>query len=165
MRRGRIRAAALAIAALVANAPAALAVGRCPSEADQQLFEMTALKTELMVAATACHQEDKYNAFIIRFRPQLTEADRAIMRYFSSHRRNWDSYITAMANGRADVAQSVGSDYCPRTQLMYNEVMAVAPADIRAYAAGKDLIPAVPGGCTAAAATTGRAAATPSRRR
>ncbi len=160
------RVAGLALAMLLANAPAALAVHRCPAEADQQLFELVALKTELMVVATSCRQEDRYNAFVTRFRPQLAEADRSIMRHFGGRgRRNWDSYITALANGRADLAQALGTDFCPRNSGVFNEVMALEGNDLRAYAAGKDMIPPVPGGCEAPPPPRAARHSTPARRR
>ena len=162
----RRRAAALfgAAAALsLAFAPAAQAVQRCGSDTDQAVFELEALKTELMVVATTCKgaNEDRYNAFVTRFRPALVESNRALGQYFARvHGRNGqkqnDIFITELANARSNVARQLGGDYCARNSGLFEEVMALpAVTDLPAYAATKDLlssgVTACPGGSPAPA--------------
>jgi crotonobetainyl-CoA:carnitine CoA-transferase CaiB-like acyl-CoA transferase len=70
------RTAGLLAAALLAFGPG-VAAARCASVADQQNFEVEALKTELMLMAVSseCRREADYNAFINRFRQELIAAD------------------------------------------------------------------------------------------
>jgi len=148
--RGRSRAArggALFAAVLLCAQPAA-ALPRCATEADQAVFEVEALKTELMVIATTCKAEERYNAFIQRFQPTLAQNGRAFGAYFArvhgagraGNRAN-DIFITNLANARSTAAYRLGSDYCIRNAGLFEEVMAIQnPADLAPYAAGKDLL-------------------------
>jgi hypothetical protein len=180
-KRPRRRAGAAPIALLVAGAMLAAqpasALPRCPSDTDQTVFELEALKTELMVVATTCKQEDRYNAFVTKYQPVLAQNGRAFGQYFiRTHggtrpgQRQNDIYITELANVRSNVARQLGSDYCPRNGGLFEEVMALPSAtDLPAYAAGKDLLSSGAGACDGAptprATPARRAAATGTRSR
>lgn len=167
--RARGGVAALLSAALL-FASAAEAATRCPSEQHQALHEVAALKTELLVVALACKEEDRYNNFVQRYRPQLGETDKALLRYYTGNRgragqREYDTYVTNLANARAMLGQELGSDFCPRNTRLFNEVMALPDGEaLPAYAAGKDLIPQNLGVCAVPAPAT-RAAARPASAR
>jgi len=61
---------------------------------------------------------------------------------------------TSLANSDAHSAHVIGNDFCPRNATVFSEVMALrGPADLPAYAAGKDLVPADLGACDAAPPT------------
>jgi hypothetical protein len=166
-------AAALLTAGLLLAPPAAEAARRCADPQEQSVFEVAALKSELMVVGIACKVEDRYNAFVERFRPQLIENDRALGQYFNRARgragqRASDAYITNLAQGRSNAGQQLGSDFCPRNTGLFAEVMALPrDGDLAAYAAGKDLVPTTLGACEeppAAAAPARRAASSSSSR-
>lgn len=146
-------------------APVALAAPRCPDEAEQSVFEVEALKSELMVVGITCQQEDRYNAFMERYRPRLAENHRAFEQHFSRTRGRagksaTDAYVTNLAQTRGFEAQKLGSDFCPRNSGLFEEVMALpSAAELPAYAAGKDLIPESLGACAtppARSAASGR---------
>lgn len=128
----------------------------CGAEQNRSLFELEALKSELMVIATDCHNSDQYNAFIQRYQTQLADTERELDGYFShaygkKGQQAHDQYVTSLANSDAHAAHVIGNDFCPRNATMFNEVMALrGPADLPAYAAGKDLVPADLGACDAA---------------
>ncbi|MBX9701695.1 MAG: hypothetical protein K2X74_19835 [Acetobacteraceae bacterium] len=181
-RRGRPRRAVAmigAVAALsLAFAPGAQALQRCANDVDQTVFELEALKTELMVVATTCkgQNEDRYNAFVMRYRPALVESNRRLGQYFTrvhgrSGQRQTDAFVTEMANARSNFARQLGGDYCARNAGLFEEVMALpAVTDLPAYAATKDLlsagVTACPGGSGAAATTAASSSrSTPSRGR
>ncbi len=139
-RRPRRRPAAAPVALLMAGvllaAQPASALPRCAADTDQTVFEIEALKTELMVVATTCKQEDRYNAFVQKYQPTLAQNGRAFGQYFiRTHggtrpgQRQNDIYITELANVRSNVARSLGSDYCPRNGGLFDEVMALQSAD------------------------------------
>ncbi|MDO9707764.1 hypothetical protein [Paracraurococcus lichenis] len=167
------RLLALAAAAALLAQPA-LAVPRCSNETDQAVFEVEALKTELMVVATTCkgNTEDRYNDFVRRYQQALVVSNREIGQYFTKlhgrgGQRAQDIFITELANARSNNARRLGSDFCPRNSGLFDEVMALqGVTDLPAYAATKDLlasgVTACPGGTPAAASA--RATKAPARR-
>lgn len=161
--------ASLLAAALMLLAPSAVAA-RCANEAEQSVFEVEALKSELMVVGITCKQEDRYNAFMERYKPRLAENYRAFEQHFNRTRGRagksaTDAYVTNLAQTRGIEAQKLGSDFCLRNPGLFDEVMSLpSPADLPAYAAGKDLIPESLGACQTQAAPA-RSAAAFSRKR
>jgi hypothetical protein len=133
----------------------AAAQQQCASPTDQAMFEIQALKSELMVLATSCRTDTQYNAFVNRYQASLADNERAFDDYFK-HRygklgqREHDSYITALANAQSDGGMRLGSDFCPRNTALFDEVLALrSSTDLPHYAAGKDLAPASLGACAA----------------
>jgi hypothetical protein len=125
-----------------------LAQQQCPSLADQSAFEVQALRSELMVLATGCHDDDSYNAFIRRFQTSLQGNEKTIAAYFQ-HRygragqNEHDRFVTELANAMSRQGSDLGGDFCPRNGLIFREVLALQSAnDLPDFAAGKDLVPA-----------------------
>lgn len=164
--RARRRATALLAAAGILLAPVAQAVTRCASDVDQVVFEVEALKTELMVVATTCkgNTEDRYNAFVERYKPALVQSNRMLGQYFGRlHGRGGqkqnDIYITELANARSNAARQLGSDFCPRNAGLFDEVMALPGlTELPAYAATKDLLSAGVFACAGASTATASSA-------
>jgi hypothetical protein len=130
------------------SAQPVLAERQCTSLADQSAFEVQALRSELMVLATGCHDDDRYNAFIRRFQPDLQGNERAINAYFQ-HRygraaqTEHDRFVTDLANAISHQGSDLGGDFCPRNGMIFNEVLALQSAtQLADFAAGKDLVPA-----------------------
>lgn len=167
-RRHGVAALALLLTGAMLAAQPASALPRCNADADQIVFEVEALKTELMVVATTCKFEDRYNAFVQKYQPALATNGRAFGQYFiRAHggvrpgQRQNDIYITELANVRSNVARQLGSDYCSRNGGLFEEVMALPSAtDLPAYAAGKDLLSSGAPACDGAPSPR----ATPARR-
>ena len=167
---GRRRGVAALLAAAMLLAQPAQALARCTNETDQAIFEVEALKTELMVVATTCKgpAEDRYNDFVRRYQQGLVVSNRGIGQYFSrAHgkggQRQQDIFITELANARSNMARQLGSDYCARNSGLFDEVMALqGVTDLPAYAATKDLlssgVTACPGGAAPAPAHSAPAA-------
>jgi hypothetical protein len=163
-RRYRAGTGACLFAALgLLASPAALAAPRCADQTEQSVFEVEALKSELMVVGITCQHEDRYNAFMQRYQPRLAENYRAFEQHFSRTRGRagksaTDAYVTNLAQTRGFEAQKLGSDFCQRNPGLFDEVMALpSAAELPAYAAGKDLIPESLGACaTPAAPARGR---------
>ena len=61
------RLVSAAVALTLLSAQPVLAERQCSSVADQSAFEIQALRSELMVLATGCHDDTQYNAFIHRY--------------------------------------------------------------------------------------------------
>jgi hypothetical protein len=131
----------------------ATAAETCRSAEDQETFDLAALKSEVMVLATSCHEEERYNAFVQRFKPVLQANEHTFDSYFKrvfgrSGQFEHDQYVTNLANAQSDVGLKEGSDFCPHTDAIFTEVMAIpAPQELHFYAAGKNLVPENLGEC------------------
>ncbi len=126
----------------------------CPSRAT---FDVTALQSELMVLATACHDSAQYNAFMRRYRPGVYAAEQSLHRYFlraygRGGQAAQDRFVTALANAQSDASIAQGSDFCPRNAALFDETAALqTPGQLPDYAAGKNVVPAGLGTCVASA--------------
>jgi hypothetical protein len=144
-----------AVAALtVLSCQPVLAERQCASLTEQSAFEVQALRSELMVLATGCHDDTKYNDFIRRYQPDLQANERAIDAYFK-HRygrmaqTEHDRFVTDLANAISRQGSDLGGDFCPRNGLIFNEVLSLkTSAELADYAAGKDLVPTTVSTCT-----------------
>ena len=144
-----MRRVVTAVAALsMLTAQPVLAQQQCTSLQDQSAFEVQALRSELMVLATGCHDDEAYNAFIRRFQADLQGNERAISAYFQ-HRygrmgqTEHDRFVTELANAMSRQGSDLGGDFCPRNGLIFHEVLALQSAnELADFAAGKALVPA-----------------------
>jgi len=147
------RLLSVVMAMSILSAQPVLAARQCASLTDQSTFEVQALRSELMVLATGCHEDDRYNTFIRRYQGDLQSNERAIDAYFK-HRygrggqTEHDRFVTELANAMSRQGSDLGGDFCPRNALMFNEVLALPSSSaLPDYAAGKDLVPASVGVC------------------
>jgi hypothetical protein len=148
------------VALTLLSAQPVLAQRQCTSLSDQSAFEVQALRSELMVLATGCHNDDQYNAFIRRFQADLQGNERAINAYFQ-HRygraaqTEHDRFVTDLANAISRQGTDLGGDFCPRNGMIFNEVLALQSAtELADFAAGKNLVPASVEICTPMASNT-----------
>jgi len=131
-----------------------LAAQKCASNSDQVAFEVQALRSELMVLATGCHNDGEYNAFIRRFQANLQANEKQIHAYFQhrygrSAQTEHDRFVTELANAMSRLGTDLGTDFCPRNGQMFHEVLALTTTEqLSDYAAGKNLIPATVDVCT-----------------
>jgi len=136
------------LAAATVIAQPALAAPRCTAPVEQAMFEVAALKSELMVLAVGCQRGEPYNAFVTRYRPSLVEVDKNLTAYFrrahgARGQTEADRFGTDLANALSTHASSLGGDFCARNSAIFAEVMALPnAADLANFAAGKALIPA-----------------------
>lgn len=144
-----MRRFACAVAALgILSAQPVLAHPQCSSVADESAFEVQALRSEMMVLATGCHDDERYNAFIRRYQSDLQGNERTINAYFQhrygrSAQAEHDRFVTDLANAISRQGTDLGGDFCPRNGLIFAEVMALeSPAELPDFAAGKNLVPA-----------------------
>ncbi len=147
----------------ILSAQPGLAQRQCASLTEQSAFEVQALRSELMVLATGCHNDDQYNAFIRRFQSDLQANERLITAYFQ-HRygragqTEHDRFVTELANAMSRQGSDLGGDFCPRNGLIFNEVLALdTPAELADFAAGKNLVPATIEICTPVATSSASA--------
>jgi hypothetical protein len=142
------RVVSAVVALTMLSAQPVLAQQQCTSMSDQSAFEVQALRSELMVLATGCHDDDRYNAFIRRFQADLQGNERAINAYFQ-HRygragqTEHDRFVTDLANAISRQGSDLGGDFCPRNGMIFHEVLALqSSTELADFAAGKNLVPA-----------------------
>ncbi|MFT8645044.1 hypothetical protein [Gluconacetobacter sp.] len=141
----RAAIAGLALAGLV-NGQAALAAGACTSSPAHEAFDVQGLKSELMVTALSCNMQDRYNAFVTRFRPKLLDEEGALNAYFRTTygrgaQREHDDYITQLANVQSERGLKAGTAFCNQRAAMFDEVAVLESAqDLSRYAQAKDII-------------------------
>jgi len=144
-----MRGLSIFIAMLVAAAGIRAATARqCASPADQAVYDILALRTELVVLALSCDRQGAYNrGFVLRFRPALQANDRAVSAYF--HRlygrageARKDTFVTDLANAMAQDAERQNRRTCTYANRMFNELAALRSYDqLGPYAAYKNLTP------------------------
>jgi hypothetical protein len=139
--------AGMVACAAVAAMPAE-AQRRCSSMDEVSAFEIQALRSEMVVLATGCGEQDRYNRVLTKFQAELRANEQAVAAYFRktygrSAQAEYDRFITDMANARSTAGMRLGSDFCPRNGAVFAEMLALrSGADLAAYAAGKDLVSA-----------------------
>ena len=129
------------VAASLMTAPA-LAAG-CLQSSDHVAMDVVALKTQLMVTALTCKQDERYNAFIRKYQPELQREDRSLTTYFTrsygrSAQKQRDDYVTQLANSQSQSGLRQGSLFCDRNVGTFDEVMALkSSGELGEYAAGR----------------------------
>ncbi len=110
-----------------------VAAPACEFAADRTAFDIEGLKSQLMLTALACKQQDKYNEFMSRFKPQVASAEAGLATYFKrSYGRQgqtqYDAYITNLADEQEKDGLKSGSAYCENLNVMFDEVMSLHDA-------------------------------------
>jgi len=160
----RVAAASAALAGVIGmNVAPALAAGSCTVSPAHEAFDVQGLKSELMVTALSCSQQDRYNAFVAKFRAHLTAEEDRLNSWFRttygrSAQREHDDYITQLANVQSEKSLTSGTAFCNQRTAMFDEVLVLEDAaDLSAYAEAKDITqPASYETCEAPAATPAR---------
>ncbi|GAC1338205.1 MAG: hypothetical protein NVSMB18_04240 [Acetobacteraceae bacterium] len=131
-----------------------LAAAECARPADNSAFDVTGLKTQLMVTALTCHADDRYNAFVVKFRPDLVQQEKSLNGYFSraygrAAGKRHDDFITQVANDKSRAGLRDGTLFCDHNLVAFDEVMALkTSAELADYAAGRAAVaPETVGSC------------------
>ena len=117
----------------------------CVRPPEKVAFDVAGLKSELMVVAIACQQQERYNAFVTRFRGDLVGDERALTGYFnrtgSRAQQRHDDYITNLANTQSEDGIKQGTLFCDQHKTMFDEVLALKDGkELNAYAGSKGLV-------------------------
>jgi len=121
---------------------------QCLTPQEREAVDVAALRSELMVLATGCHNDDGYNAFIRKYQTDLMGNEKAIgdifkRKYGKRAQQEHDRFTTELSNAESSAGLHLGTDFCPHNGLILKEVMALRNADeLASYAAGKNLVPA-----------------------
>ncbi len=130
---------ALAAAAL----PAAGVVAACYTPAEATAVHVKMLQSELMVAALACRESnpelgmiDQYNRFVHQHSDRLVSHSRVLQshfqnRYGAQHRRQLDSFVTALANDASK--RSMTERFCDRAAGLFSEISVLERRDLERF--------------------------------
>lgn len=123
-----------------------IASATCLKTYEGTAMNVAGLKSQLMVTALACDTRDRYNQFVLAFRPTLQKEDTALNSYFS-HRygRSWrtehDSYITQLANVQSDASIQQGTLFCQQNVVLFDEVLKLrSPQELTEFANDKPML-------------------------
>jgi|GEM_PF-1177551 len=117
----------------------------CVRPAEKAAFDLAALTSHMKVITINCHTEDRYNAFVGKFRGEMIGGERALSGYFQRAyggraRSQQDSYDTQLFNAASQFAIRHGTLFCPQNLGMLDELEAMkTTSDLPAYAASKPL--------------------------
>jgi hypothetical protein len=134
---------AFALASTMLASAASAAV--CTRPAEKSAFDIAGLKSELMVTALACNEQDRYNSFISRYRSDLMQEDRALESYFGRSygrraRSEHDNYITNLANVQSESGIKLGTGFCGQSVGMFDKVLALhSDKELPAFAASQTI--------------------------
>ena len=118
----------------------------CTRPTDKTAFDVAGLKSQLMVTAITCEATERYNSFIIRYRPNLVAAEKVLTAYFSRNfgkkaQAQQDDYITSLANSQSQNVLKAGSGFCEHNVSVFDDVMKLRDgAELADFATGKNLV-------------------------
>jgi hypothetical protein len=123
-----------------------IASATCLKSYEGTAINVAGLKSQLMVTALSCNTRDRYNAFVLTFRPTLQREDAALNSYFLHHYgRSWrsehDDYITQLANMQSEAGIREGTQFCQDNVGLFDEVLALKTAKaLMAFANEKPML-------------------------
>ncbi len=104
-----------------------------PEEIDA--LHIVGLQTQLMQIALSCGGEDKYNAFVTKFQPQLA-AQRDVLKSFFTRaygrrygQSAFDQYVTQLADAESSYDLVSGADFCSLSKTTLDQAKALSSAD------------------------------------
>lgn len=139
----RLAVAGLLVAGLSCGVAASAAT--CSSSPSREAFDVQGLKSELMVTALSCKAQERYNAFVGKFRSTLLKEEQRLDSYFhttygKNAQREHDDYITQLANVQSEKGLQSGTVFCSQRMAMFDEVVALNDEhDLSNYAQAKDI--------------------------
>ncbi|WP_284945778.1 hypothetical protein [Acidisoma cladoniae] len=134
-----------ALTATVLLAPS-IALAACLKPIEGTALNMAGLKSQLMVTALSCDTRDRYNDFVMTFRPTLMRQDSALNSYFLHHYgRGWrsehDDYITQLANVQSENGIKQGTLFCQQNVGLFNQVLSLKTAQqLTDFADGQPMV-------------------------
>ncbi|MDN6714311.1 MAG: hypothetical protein L0L41_06815, partial [Acetobacter sp.] len=137
--------AAGVLAAGVLHGSVTFAASPCGHSPAHEAFNVQGLKSELMVTALSCSAQDRYNAFVAKFRTVLLNEEDKLNGYFRSTygrtaQREHDDYITQLANVQSERGLQSGTIFCQQRMAMFDEVNALDTGeDLSNYSDAKDV--------------------------
>jgi len=133
-----------AAAALALGAGPALA-GTCALQDEMMALDTRVLQSELVVAALNCGQSSDYNAFVLKFKPQLVASGAAFRNYFNRiygpyGEQMMNKMVTRLANIAVMRSWSWGTAYCASESSVFAYLNALPAPQLAAFAASRPYV-------------------------
>jgi hypothetical protein len=116
----------------------------CASTDETLAVETATLKQRLMIAGFVCNAADPYNNFIIAYREDLQNSDRALLNLFrrlqrQAGERGYDSFKTRVAN--VSMRDSVDDPiaYCTGARATFRDAMAFPRKPLRTFVGAQNI--------------------------
>lgn len=95
----------------------------CLTKAEQAAFAVQALKTEMMLVAESCHEQDRYNQFVHRLLKEIRARESRVDVWMRRHGRSPATFVTDLANEQSRwAATTMGAEFCSRTSSLVDEI-------------------------------------------
>ena len=103
---------------------------QCEFASDRTAFDIEGLKSQLMVTALACKEQDKYNEFMTRYKPDVAREEADLGAYFKraygrQYQKAYDDYISNLANVQEQDGLKAGTSFCENLTDLFDEVMSL----------------------------------------
>jgi hypothetical protein len=113
----------------------------CIRPAERTAVDFRAVQSQLMVAAIACGRTEDYNAFVRRHQAELGAAHRTVFGVFrrahaAQAQRQYDQYITNLANAQSQEGIRQGSHFCRDVGALFQAALAAQNAGAVAALSG-----------------------------
>lgn len=107
----------------------------CVSSAERSALNVRVLQTELMVAALTCGQQNRYNAFITKFKSALKVRGQTLRQlynreYGTAATQRLDEFITRLANEASHRSLKQGPTYCTTAAVQFTQAMHYEPREL-----------------------------------
>jgi hypothetical protein len=116
----------------------------CVSTDETLAVETATLKQRLMIAGFVCEAADPYNKFIIAYRKDLQDSDRALLNLFRrlqgrAGERGYDSFKTRVANVSMHDSADDPAEYCTSARATFRDAMAAPRKPLRTFVAAQNI--------------------------
>lgn len=116
----------------------------CISTDETLAVETATLKQRLMVAGFICDAADPYNDFVIAYREDLQNSDRALLDLFrrlqgQAGERGYDSFKTRVANVSMRHSADDPVKYCTSAHATFRDAMAVPRRPLRSFVGAQNI--------------------------
>jgi hypothetical protein len=104
-----------------------------PEEVDAA--HVIGLQTQLMQIALSCGGDDKYDAFVRKFQPQLEQRRDVLASFFTraygrgKSRMAYDQYITQLADAESSYNLASGADFCSLSKGTLDQAKSLSSED------------------------------------
>ena len=140
----RLLAAAVLAVGLSTVVTSAQASGLCArDDTDLKTLNARVLQTELMVAALSCNERSRYNAFVVRYKPELATLGGDLKQLFSvslgkQAKSSLNAFVTKLANQASQRQVTQGSAFCTRAAGLFDRLLG-QPSSVAAVARDSEL--------------------------
>lgn len=134
----RVVCVALAVGGMVFAGPVSAEV-TCKTSKSTTALAVRTLQSDLMVAALSCNIKSQYNAFATKFQGTLVTNGKVLKaefdkRFGGKSTQRLTTYVTELANQASQRMSTQGSNYCAQVAGLFQNVLALQPADLDGYA-------------------------------